>query len=267
MTNARAEKPPVAPPASPAGERHADHYSYSVYADPAMAEGFDALRFSGPIGRLVAESQERVVASFLSPIEGRRVLDVGTGTGRAAIALARRGAIVTGVDASDEMLGVARRRAAEAGTSVAFGHGDAHHLPFDDGSFDAVICLRVLMHTPGWRKSLGELCRVARDRVVFDYPALASVAAMQSGLRRVAHAAGAKVEAYRVFSDRAIEDELRVHGFTVRARDRQFVLPIALHKRLGSLAVTERIEGWLARAGLQALIGSPVTVVAERCAS
>ncbi len=42
----------------------ADHYSYSVYADPAMAEAFDALRFSGPIGRLLAETQERVIASF-----------------------------------------------------------------------------------------------------------------------------------------------------------------------------------------------------------
>ena len=46
------------------------------------------------------------------------------------------------------------------------------------------------MHTPDWRRSLGELCRVARTRVVFDYPALASAAALQSVTRRVAHAAG-----------------------------------------------------------------------------
>ena len=266
MTGARAEKPPVAPPGTPSGE-YADHYSYAVYADPAIAEGFDALRFSGPIGRLVAESQERVIAAFLAPLEQRRILDVGTGTGRAAIALARRGALVTGVDASEEMLTVARRRAAESGTAVTFGPGDAHRLPFDDRAFDAAICLRVLMHTPGWRQALSELCRVARERIVFDYPAAASVAALQSGVRRVAHAAGARVEAYRVFGDRTIDAELRRHGFEARARDRQFVLPIALHKRIGSVSATERIEGWLARAGLRAIIGSPVTVVAERCAS
>ena len=75
---------------------------------------------------------------------------------------------------------------------------------FPIASFDAVVCLRVLMHTPDWRQSLGELCRVARDRVVFDYPALASAAALQAVTRRVAHAAGARVEAYRVFSDRAV---------------------------------------------------------------
>src|SRR5262249_45209776 len=58
----------------------ADHYSYSVYADAATAEAFDALRFGGPIGRLVAETQQRVIASFLAPVSGRTVLDVGTGT-------------------------------------------------------------------------------------------------------------------------------------------------------------------------------------------
>jgi hypothetical protein len=48
---------------------------------------------------------------------------------------------------------------------------------------------------------------------------------------------------------------------------RQFVLPIAFHKRLNSAAATGRIEGALSRAGMTRLVGSPVTVVAERCAS
>jgi ubiquinone/menaquinone biosynthesis C-methylase UbiE len=244
-----------------------DHYSYSVYADPAMAESFEAMRFGGPIGRLLSESQERVITAFLSPIAGRRILDVGTGTGRAAIALALKGAAVTGVDASEEMLTVARRRAADAHATVTFDRGDAHRLAFGDQSFDAVVCLRVLMHTPGWRESLTELCRVARERVVFDYPALASAAAIQAVARHAAHAVGVRVEAYRVFSDRSVEDVLERAGFRVVDRHRQFVLPIALHKRLGSVAATERIEGALARLGLRRLVGSPVTLVAERCAS
>lgn len=243
------------------------HYSYSVYADPAMAEAFDALRFSGPIGRLIAESQERVIASFLAPVKGRTILDVGTGTGRAAIALAVRGADVTGVDASAEMLEVAERRARDAHVEVTFARGDAHGLVYRSQSFDAVICLRVLMHTPDWRQSLGELCRVARQRVVLDYPALGSAAALQAVTRHVAHALGARVEAYRVFSDRAVRATLAAHGFRVADTHRQFVLPIALHKMVNSAAATDRVEGLLARVGLTRWLGSPVTLVAERCES
>jgi len=248
-------------------EPRQDHYSYAMYADPAMAERFEGMRFSGPIGRLIAETQEQVIADFLDPLRGRSVLDVGTGTGRGAIALARRGAIVTGVDASAEMLDVARKRATEAGVAVTFSREDAHRLPFDDQSFDAVLCLRVLMHTPDWRRSLSELCRVARQRVVFDYPAMASAALLESVARRAAHAAGARVEAYRVFTDASVRAVLRSNGYRVADAHRQFVLPIALHKKINSESATRRIEGALHRVGLNALLGSPVTVVAERCAS
>jgi ubiquinone/menaquinone biosynthesis C-methylase UbiE len=240
------------------------HYSYDVYADPAMAERFDAMRFSGPIGRLIAETQEEQIAGFLAPLAGRRILDVGTGTGRAAIALAKRGAIVTGVDASAEMLEVAARRAKDAGVAVTFTRGDAHRLDFPDRSFDAVVCLRVLMHTPDWRASLRELCRVASGRVVFDYPSLYSAAALQALVRRVTHRIDPAVEAYRVFSPAAVARELARAGFHVTGDHRQFVLPIALHKRVNSESWTRRVEGMMERTGLMRRFGSPVTVVAER---
>ena len=243
-----------------------DHYSYAVYADPAMAERFDALRFSGPIGRLIAAAQEEQIAAFLAPVAGRRVLDVGTGTGRAAIALAKRGAIVTGMDASAEMLQVAERRAREAGAEVTFVRGDAHRLNSPDRSFDAVVCLRVLMHTPDWRASLRELCRVSAGRVVFDYPSLWSAAALQAVTRRIAHVVRPSVEAYRVFSPAAVTRVLAEERFEVRGEHRQFVLPIALHKRINSEAWTRRVEGAMEQAGLLRRFGSPVTIVAERCA-
>jgi ubiquinone/menaquinone biosynthesis C-methylase UbiE len=241
-----------------------DHYSYSAYADPRMAETFEAARFSGPIGRMLAETQEQLIATFLAPLEGRTVLDVGTGTGRAAIALARRGAQVTGLDASAEMLAVAERRAADAGTRVTFVNGDAHALAFPSQSFEAVVCLRVLMHTPDWRRSLVELCRVARDRVVLDYPALSSAAALQAAGRHVAQRFGARVEAYRVFSDRVFREALEENGFRAIDSHRQFVLPIALHKAIGSAAATTAVERALGTIGLRWMFGSPVTIVAER---
>jgi SAM-dependent methyltransferase len=242
----------------------ASHYSYTVYADPEHAGRFDTLRFSGPIGTLLAETQEQVIAAFLPDVAGRTILDVGTGTGRGALGLARRGAVVTGIDASAEMLAVARQRAAGESLSVDFREGDAHRLAFADASFDAGVSLRVLMHTPDWRRCLAELCRVSRDRVVFDYPALGSAAAVQAAARRLTAALGARTEAYRVFSARSVRAELTRHGFRVAGVHRQFVLPIALHKAVGSRTATLAVERGLARIGALRLLGSPVTVLAVR---
>jgi SAM-dependent methyltransferase len=243
-----------------------DHYSYAAYADPAMAETFEARRFGGPIGELVASTQARVLANMVGRIKDRSILDVGTGTGRAAMLMARGGADVTAVDASEEMLAVARRRASDERMQIRFERGDAHALQFRDREFDVAICLRVLMHAPDWRRCLSELCRVAERLVIFDYPAAASMAAIQSLARRGAHALGTQTEAYRVLSDRAIDEALARSGYRVRSVHRQFVLPIGFHKLIGSPNFTVWIEERFDRLGLLRRFGSPVTVVAERCA-
>jgi ubiquinone/menaquinone biosynthesis C-methylase UbiE len=73
----------------------------------------------------------------LADLRGRRVLDVGCGTGRLSVALAgRAGAKVWGVDASPEMLAVAR---AKAPPGAAFKEARAESLPFKDGWFERVV--------------------------------------------------------------------------------------------------------------------------------
>ena len=248
------------------------HYSYQHYANADVAEGFDALRFSGSIGQMLLETQEAILRDALEPGPGRTIADIGTGTGRAALALARTGADVIGIDASAEMLAVAERRAREdaargvAAGAIRFERGDAHAVPLPDRSVDGAVCLRVLMHTPDWRRCLGELCRIARSRIVFDFPSATSAAALQAGARRLAHAAGRKTEAYRVMRAGDVRRELARHGWRVREHHRQFVLPIALHKKIGSAGFTRGVERTLAAVGLLRLLGSPVTIVAERAA-
>ena len=244
-----------------------NHYSYTTYADPKTARTFDARRFGGPIGDLVASTQARVLANLIGTIRNRVILDVGTGTGRAALLLARGGAHVTGVDASSEMLAIARKRATEEGAPVRFLVGDAHALDFSDRTFDVAISLRVIMHTPHWQRCVAELCRVAERLVIVDYPSAHSFAAFESMARGLAHAVGVRTEPYRVFSDRMIADAFASQGFRIRSVHRQFVLPIAFHKAIGSRRFTLAIEALLERAGLLRFFGSPITLVAERCAS
>ena len=244
-----------------------DHYSYSAYADPVMARTFDDRRFGGPIGELIARTQARVLANMAGRIKDREMLDVGTGTGRAAFILALGGAHVTAVDASEEMLAVARQRAADQFLKITFQQGDAHALDFPDRSFDAVVSFRMLMHTPQWKRCVAELCRVAERLVIVDYPSATSVALFESLARRVAHAAGAKTEPYRVFTHGTIAEAFDRNGFRIRSVHRQFVLPIAFHKAIRSRRFTLWSEHVLDHAGLLKPFGSPVTLVAERCVS
>jgi SAM-dependent methyltransferase len=241
-----------------------DHYSYTVYADPQTARTFDDRRFGGPIGELVAEAQAAVILQMAGDVGRRPVLDVGTGTGRAALLLAKAGAEVTGVDASEQMLAIARERARGAGRSIRFIQRDAHALEFADRSFDVAISLRVLMHSPQWRVAVAELCRVSSRRVIFDYPSARSAALFQSTFRRLAARVGVHTEPYRVFTDGDVTAVLAGAGFQIRNVHRQFVLPIAMHKAIGSRRATTRVEALLDSAGLLRLFGSPVTVMAER---
>ena len=119
------------------------------------------------------------------------------------------------------------------------------------------------MHTPDWRQSLRELCRVSRDRVVFDYPALSSAAALQAAARHArTRPRPARRGLPRLRRPRRPLASSRPTAFAsppappVRAADR---VPQAAE----SAAATGRIEGALARAGLTRLLGSPVTVVAS----
>ena len=89
---------------------------------------------------------------------GDRVLDVATGTGDLAIELRDRGAEVTGLDFSEEML----ERAREKAPDVRFDQGNALELPYADGAFDAVTVGFGARNFADLDRGLRELVRVTR---------------------------------------------------------------------------------------------------------
>ena len=84
---------------------------------------------------------------------------VGTGLNLDAYPLDIR---LTGIDLSDEMLAIARTLARELGREVALRQGDAHSLPFDNATFDTVVCTFGLCAIPDIDKALDEMTRVLR---------------------------------------------------------------------------------------------------------
>jgi SAM-dependent methyltransferase len=104
---------------------------------------------------------------LLGPGPGE-VLDVGMGPGRLAEQLERGGWRVSGVDASEGMLALARERL----TGARLLRGEIDRLPFPDASFDAVVATGVLEYAPDRARAVGELARVLRPggRAVVSIP-------------------------------------------------------------------------------------------------
>jgi SAM-dependent methyltransferase len=109
--------------------------------------------------RLMPAAQRAVAA--LAPRPGERIVDVGCGTGNAALLAARAGAEVTGLDLAERLLDVARGRAAEEGLPVEFKVGDAAALPAPDDAFDAAISVFGVIFADG-PTAAAELLRVTR---------------------------------------------------------------------------------------------------------
>jgi demethylmenaquinone methyltransferase / 2-methoxy-6-polyprenyl-1,4-benzoquinol methylase len=106
----------------------------------------------------------QAMVDAVRPEPGQRILDVATGTGMVAFALAARGAEVTALDQSEAMLAVARSRYAGAGAGgqISFITGEAEHLPFEDASFDALTFTYLLRYVDDPAATLTELARVVR---------------------------------------------------------------------------------------------------------
>jgi SAM-dependent methyltransferase len=100
---------------------------------------------------------------------GQRVLDVACGTGVVAVTAARRGARVTGLDLTPELLGRARENAAIAGVDIEWQEGDAERLPFADGVFDVVLSQFGHMFAPRPDVATGEMLRVLRPGGVIAF--------------------------------------------------------------------------------------------------
>ena len=147
----------------PALHRYSDRY----------ARDYDVRRFRHLRGKAVDAVEWLCVRRALARVERLRgplhtVLDVPVGTGRMAKRLGARGFQVTGLDASADMLAVAR------GIDAAYAYqvGRAEQMPFADRSFDAVVSVRLFGHLPTGAKAevLAEFRRVARRGAVVFVP-------------------------------------------------------------------------------------------------
>ncbi len=125
-------------------------------------------RLYDQVGAVMSFGQDprwrRALVRGVDPRPGQRILDVASGTGMVAFALAARAECeVVGIDQSDAMLGVARARAGARGHGrVSFVTGQAEDLPYADATFDALSFTYLLRYVDDPAATLRELARVVK---------------------------------------------------------------------------------------------------------
>ena len=122
------------------------------------------------VGAIMSFGQDprwrRALVDAVAPAAGQRVLDVASGTGMVAMALAQRSPCeVVGLDQSEAMLGAARQKLAsrpDLQDRVRFIQGEAERLPFEDAEFDALTFTYLLRYVDDRAATMRELARVIK---------------------------------------------------------------------------------------------------------
>jgi ubiquinone/menaquinone biosynthesis C-methylase UbiE len=179
-------------------------------------------RFGETAGLIAAQQDEAVDALrdrlrlLLAPTGEERAVDVGTGAGAFALALAPLVREVVGIDVVPEMLAEARKRAP---ANVQFVEGDVTALPFERGSFDLACTARALHHVARPELLLAELDRVLRPGgtmlVVDQLAPVDPLAAIE--LNRFEHARDPSTT--RILADVDLRSLFDTHGLVLRSSE------------------------------------------------
>ena len=103
------------------------------------------------------------VLKLLGDIKDKMILDIGAGTGRVSVPLAKAGAKVTALDVSEEMLRQVQGKSKKGKVVIETVVGDAESLPFEDNSFDMVVAGFLIVHLKDPTRFLDEAYRVLKD--------------------------------------------------------------------------------------------------------
>lgn len=219
-----------------------------------------AARFSGQGGRYLLQVQTDTVLRLVRPWRSATVLDVGGGHGQIAGPLVAAGHRVTVLGSRPSCAA----RLERLGLDVRFVAGDLLDPPFDDRSFDLVTCFRILAHVRRWPILLANLCRVADQAVLLDFPVPGGANALAPHLFGLKRWIEGNTREFATFPEPAITAALREFGFDTAAVAPQFCLPLVLHRVLGAPPVSRALEALARRAGLLRRYGSPVILLALR---
>jgi ubiquinone/menaquinone biosynthesis C-methylase UbiE len=117
---------------------------------------------SSDLGSITETLQHDLILRMIGEVDGKKILDIGCGDGKLATELVPRGGSVTAIDASQDMIDAARRRADESDISLELHVASAQSLPFPDARFDLVVAVTILCFVDDAKPAFAEIARVLK---------------------------------------------------------------------------------------------------------
>ncbi|MFH8086635.1 MAG: class I SAM-dependent methyltransferase [Candidatus Aenigmatarchaeota archaeon] len=108
--------------------------------------------------------EEKPLLKIIGNVSGKKVLDVGCGTGRIALKLLKKGAKVYGIDISEKMLEKAKNKTKKFKNKVEFKVASVYKIPYSKNSFDLVVCNLVTSHLKNLNKAVAKIARVLKPK-------------------------------------------------------------------------------------------------------
>lgn len=235
------------------GERADEHSASDAYAE----------RFSGKTGKWFLDVQLEKTLELLRDFSPHTttILDVGGGHGQLALPLAELGYAVTVLGSSEKAFHQINKRP-ELKIKKIYADVLARTLP--EQSYDVVLCFRILPHTLAWQSLLTELCYLSKQAIIFDYPSAESINSIAPLFFKTKKKLEKNTRPYLTFTAEQIQQELKKQHNIIAAEQKQYALPMALHRALKQPGISRGLEGVCASMGLTKKFGSPIIVKAER---
>jgi Methylase involved in ubiquinone/menaquinone biosynthesis len=177
--------------------------------------------------RYRTELTDRAVLDAIGPCAGRWILDAGCGEGYLARGLASLGANVVGVDVCQGLIDAAKGMRSEGPGSVSFTQASVDALPFEDASFDLVVCNHLFSHLHDPSRAIREFGRVLRGGgrlVILTLHPCFYTGGSERG-------ATGSVPASEYFAGRAIEQHFLVDGLESPSEITSWLRPLEFYSR------------------------------------
>jgi ubiquinone/menaquinone biosynthesis C-methylase UbiE len=189
-----------------------------------LAAQYDEIYYKGGFKQKLMNLRLKEVIAEVDPKKGEGILEIGPGSGAYTLALLEKGAKVTSVDISEEMIEVCKKRVEDRGFKVEFYQGNILNIPVENETMNKGIAIGIMTHLPEKRlvsEAVAEMLRVVKrgGAIWFDLPKYhpAKILYTKLYLRLQPHSEESGKLENHLFSNRDIE-KLKSGGRTISTR-------------------------------------------------